>query len=99
MIDRRLQPQGSAARVPGTPVLVRGGLIVAALLLGVYAVNSVVHFGGGVDGFVNKWVYDLFPVFCAALCVARGWTVGRERWPWFLLGAGMASWAAGSIYY
>jgi hypothetical protein len=91
MIERRVQPQGSAQRVPGTPVPVRAGLIVAALLLGVYAINSVVHFGGGVDGFVNKWVYDLFPIICAALCVARGWTARGERWPWLLLGAGMVS--------
>lgn len=99
MIERRVQLESSAARSLAVPRPVRAGLIIAALLLAVYAINSVVHFGGGVDGFINKWVYDLFPIFCAALCIARGWTSREERWPWLLLGAGMASWAAGSIYY
>jgi two-component system cell cycle response regulator len=81
------------------PIGARWALGVSGLLLVVYAVNSVVHFGGGVDGFINKWVYDLFPVMCAAICVVRGLTVKRERLVWLLLAFGMASWAAGSIYY
>jgi diguanylate cyclase (GGDEF)-like protein len=81
------------------PVLVRVALVASAALLAVYAVNSIVHFGGGVDAFVNKWVYDLFPICCAGLCVAKGCLTRRERWPWLLLGLGMVLWAAGSVYY
>jgi two-component system cell cycle response regulator len=81
------------------PAVARWGLGVSGLLLIVYAVNSVVHFGGGVDGFINKWVYDLFPVFCAVICGVKGFSAKRERLVWFLLALGMASWAAGSVYY
>ena len=86
-------------RVCGVPVPVVAGLVMSAALLAVYAVNSVVHFGGGVDAFVNKWVYDMFPICCAALCFAKGLTARDERWPWLMLGLGMTSWAAGSVYY
>ena len=86
-------------RVCGVAVPVVAGLVMSAALLAVYALNSVVHFGGGVDAFINKWVYDMFPICCAALCFAKGLTAREERWPWLLLGIGMTSWAAGSVYY
>src|SRR5450755_4776814 len=95
----QVHPGVSVTRVCGVPVPVVAGLVMSAALLAVYAVNSVVHLGGGVDAFVNKWVYDMFPICCAALCFAKGLTTRDERWPWLLLGIGMTSWAAGSVYY
>jgi two-component system cell cycle response regulator len=82
-----------------TPVAARWALGASGFLLVVYAINSVVHFGGGVDGFINKWVYDLFPVMCAVICAMKGISAKRERLAWLLLALGMASWAAGSVYY
>jgi hypothetical protein len=58
-IQQMSQPQVQrgirATRVCGVPVAVVAGLVMSAALLAVYPVNSVVHFGGGVDAFINKW--------------------------------------------
>ena len=76
----------SVTRVCGVPVPVVAGLVMSAALLAVYAVNSVVHFGGGVDACVNKWVYDMFPICCAALCFATANTAEHIDHLWTVLG-------------
>jgi diguanylate cyclase (GGDEF)-like protein len=49
--------------------------------------------------FLDNWFYDGLLLASAALCAARALVPGRSRGGWLLLGAGIACWAAGDVYY
>jgi diguanylate cyclase (GGDEF)-like protein len=82
----------------------RRALRVAAAAGLVALVGYVAHAALGVggqrlDGLFDDWVYDGIMIGAAAACLLRAATVRLERWPWLVLGIGIAAWAAGEIHY
>ena len=74
----------------------------AALVLAwlAFTLHAVLGFGGTTaDTLFGTWVYDGLMLGAAASCLARAAIVRRERLAWALLGAGLAAWTAGEIYY
>jgi len=57
------------------------------------------HLDGAFGNIVDQWVYDPMLLLAAAICAARTFAGGRGRYGWLALGAGIASWAAGDVYY
>ena len=55
--------------------------------------------GAGADPFFEQYVYTGLIFMAAGLCLTRAITVGRDRTPWFVLGAGLLAWAGGEVYY
>ncbi len=47
----------------------------------------------------DKWVHLVVLGIAAILCIARAATERRERAAWLLIGLGIASWAAGDLYF
>jgi diguanylate cyclase (GGDEF)-like protein len=75
-----------------------GGALVLAWLA--FTLHAVLGFGGpAVDTLFGTWIYDGLMLGAAASCLARAAIVRRERLAWALLGAGLAAWTAGEIYY
>lgn len=73
-----------------------------ALVLGwlAFTLHAALGFGGSAaDTLFGIWVYDALMLGAAASCLARAAIVRRERVAWALLGAGLAAWTAGEIYY
>jgi diguanylate cyclase (GGDEF)-like protein len=77
------------------------------VLLGVALVGLLAHAahaafglgGSGADSIFTDFVYDGVMIAAAILCIARGVLVRRERIAWLMLGVGLASYAAGEVYY
>jgi len=66
----------------------------------VYAVRVLLHAHGPVADLLDNWIYDGLVVLAAIVCAWGGiGQSGRRRLGWFLLGAAIAAWAAGDIYY
>ena len=69
------------------------------LFLG-YAAHAATNVGGdGLDPLFQKWVNDAVPAGCALVCLARARRVRAERGAWLFIGLGIASWAAGNVFY
>jgi diguanylate cyclase (GGDEF)-like protein len=47
----------------------------------------------------SRFAHDALLLVAAAICVARGIVVRRERAAWLLIGAGVTGWTLGEIYY
>jgi diguanylate cyclase (GGDEF)-like protein len=47
----------------------------------------------------SRFAHDALLLVAAAICVARGIVVRRERAAWLLIGAGVTGWTVGEIYY
>ena len=75
-----------------------GRIILAAGVL-LECARTGFHFQGAVGEFIDKWTYDNLLFLAAAVCASRMVAGGRGRWGWLALGAGIASWAAGDVYY
>src|SRR6187551_576623 len=75
------------------------GAFLLTMLLA-FALHAVTGLGGaGIDRAFNIWVYDALIVGAAGSCLLRAAMVERERLAWGLLGAGLAAWTGGEIYY
>lgn len=78
-------------------------LYLSALIggLGVLVLHTTVDFGGhGLDGFFTDGVYNALMLASAAAVLARGLLVrDEERAAWLVMGAGLASWGLGELYY
>jgi diguanylate cyclase (GGDEF)-like protein len=77
---------------------------VALSLLGCILVVSAWHAVfdvnlGPLEGFVEKWSYNVVLVGASLLCAARGLRPDRESRVWLLLGISMLLWSLGNIYY
>ena len=90
--------------LPAAPLPRRRGPVAlrAAMLVGLAVI--LVSYVGDLRGrgritWLDVGVYSGVLLAAAALCVARGLADRAERTPWMLLGAGMASYAAGNAYY
>ncbi len=73
---------------------------VLAALLVVAVVNARIGLPlGALDGFIEKWSYNVVLLGSAILTLVRGIVCSRERGPWVALGVSMALWTFGNIYY
>jgi two-component system, cell cycle response regulator len=52
-----------------------------------------------VETLANDWLYNAVLVAAAAACIARGVMVRTERAGWLALGAALAAWTVGDIYW
>jgi hypothetical protein len=79
---------------------VRGAVRAAAWLLALLVVAEAAAdlFGAGGRLF-DDWVHDFVLVAAAALCLLRGASRAPMRSAWLWLGAGLASWAVGSVVW
>jgi diguanylate cyclase (GGDEF)-like protein len=78
--------------------------VVARTALGVgvavYAVRVLLRIDGPIADLLDNWIYDGLVVLAAIACVWGGAGQSpRRRLGWFALGAAIAAWAAGDIYY
>src|SRR5258708_32564341 len=55
--------------------------------------------GRGLDGFTERWLYDVLEVLAAAGCLLRAASTRNERGAWAILGLGVLSFAVGDICY
>jgi two-component system, cell cycle response regulator len=79
---------------------VRVGALLLGIALAAFAIHAAVGFGGGtIDSFFSDWVYDVLMLGAAGSCLLRARSVAEERTAWALLGAALAIWTAGEIYY
>lgn len=69
-----------------------------AWLLG-YGLNEVAFTGSDLGPLFSRFAHDVLLAVAAAICLARGVTVARERAAWLLIGGGVAAWSAGEVYY
>ena len=78
-----------------------GSLLCAVLLAftGLYAIEALLDVQGGLDYVFDTWVYNALLIGSSVACLARGILVRAERVPWLLLGAALALWTAGDLYY
>jgi two-component system cell cycle response regulator len=77
-------------------------VLLAVALVGLLAHAAHASFGLGGSGantFFKDYVYDGVMIAAASLCIARAALERRERIAWLMLGIGLASYAAGEVYY
>lgn len=78
----------------------RLGLAGLTALLVVAIVHALTGFSfGPLESFISKWSYNVVLIGGSLACMARGLLVPEGRKAWTLLGAGMALWSVGNIYY
>lgn len=82
------------------PLLLRVALWATVVMLAGYSLHALGLLGGSdLHDFFQKWINDAIVLICSAACLWRA-LVGRDdRWAWALIALGMASWAAGNVYY
>jgi signal transduction histidine kinase len=93
--------QAQASTKPNRIPLGAKALLLALLAAtGVHAAHAISGVGGhGVDSVFNDWVYNAVMVGSAGVCLARGVLVRAERRAWLAVGAGMAGWSLGELYW
>jgi two-component system cell cycle response regulator len=80
------------------PILIVPLLASAAWLL-VYGLDVVAFGGAHLGPFSSRFAHDVVLAVTAGVCLARGVLVRRERAAWLLIGAGVAAWVSGELYY
>ncbi|MGH3003784.1 MAG: HD domain-containing phosphohydrolase [Gaiellaceae bacterium] len=64
------------------------------------AVQLETGFGGSrVNSLFTNWLYDGVGEVAAVTCMIRGLRHSEDRAAWVLIGAAVASWTAGDVYY
>ena len=72
----------------------------ALACLTIYALHTGTGLlGTGFDGFAQDVLYNTLIAASAGFCIWRGMAARAERAAWLLLGAGLASWFAGELYF
>ncbi|MDG4786576.1 EAL domain-containing protein [Micromonospora sp. WMMD1102] len=79
--------------------LYRAAKVLVATLAVAYAVSTLIPFGGQRPVFLDTWCYSAVLVAAALLALARPILVRQNRLAWGCVGAGIASWSAGDIYW
>ncbi len=83
---------------PDTPAWVSGALGVLTVLVLLHLGHSVLTPGpGSIDHLFDDWLYDAVMVGCAAVCLARGATIGTARAAWLWLGFSLCGDAAAEV--
>lgn len=82
---------------PSPPMCI--GLSVLTLGVVVFAASTVFRDHAGRIPSFDSVLYPALNIAAAAFVVYRAHSVRSERWPWLLIGAGMASAAAGDVVY
>ena len=78
--------------------LLLGGAVLVGFAL--YAAHVLAGVGGaGASEFFDHWLYVAIFAGCAGLCGLRAFAVRRQRLAWFLIGSGIALFAAGELYW
>ena len=54
---------------------------------------------GPLEGFLEKWSYNVVLVGASLVCIGSGIGGERERRVWLLLGISMLLWSLGNVYY
>ena len=72
-------------------------VLVAFFLYG--AVASGHSLGPFLDPLVKDWLYNLLLFTTAGICLWRSWRLPEESAGWRALGAGMALWGFGNVYW
>ncbi|MBE1490714.1 EAL domain-containing protein [Plantactinospora soyae] len=73
---------------------------VLIVTLGVaYALSTLIPFADERPAFLDTWFYSTVLVATSLLALARPILVRRNRTAWICVGAGIASWSAGDIYW
>jgi two-component system cell cycle response regulator len=85
-------------RTPTLPLLLIAATLGATLLATLHAKPLSVG-GSSLDSFLNDWLYNAVFITGALACIWRGVTVRRDRGAWVALGASLAFWGAGDIYW
>jgi two-component system, cell cycle response regulator len=76
------------------------GLGVAVVLFVLVATQLLVGFGSAsVSHLFANWLYDGVGEAAAVVCLLRGLRNSEDRLAWILIGAGVALWTAGDVYY
>ncbi|GAA3734150.1 hypothetical protein GCM10022225_15620 [Plantactinospora mayteni] len=84
--------------VLGSPVY-RAAKISVGTLGVAYALSTLIPFDGQRPAFLDTWFYSAVLVATSLLALARPILVRHNRPAWTCVGAGIASWAAGDIYW
>ncbi|WP_433061176.1 putative bifunctional diguanylate cyclase/phosphodiesterase [Dactylosporangium sp. CS-033363] len=84
--------------VLGSPVY-RGVKTVVASLGVIYALSTLFPMGGERPALLDTWFYSAVLIATSLLALARPVLVRRNRLAWAFVGGGVASWAAGDIYW
>jgi len=78
----------------------RAARFVLGIGVAAYAARVLLHLHGPLANLLDNWIYDGLVVLAAIVCAWGGAGQShRSRLGWFALGAAIAAWAAGDIYY
>jgi len=72
-------------------------LTVAGLVA--YGLSTLLRSGHEESALLDGWLNDSVAAGAAALCVARGILVRRERSAWLCMGTGLAVWTSGNVVW
>jgi two-component system cell cycle response regulator len=81
------------------PGPIRVLLACALALLALHYAHTVFGLGGHDSVLFNAYLYDALMIAAAALCFSRAALIRAERKAWLAFGIGLASYAAGEIYW
>ncbi|MFC6020666.1 EAL domain-containing protein [Plantactinospora solaniradicis] len=84
--------------VLGSPIYRAVKVLVVSLGV-TYALSTLIPFGGQRPAFLDTWFYSAVLVATSLLALARPVLVRRNRLAWTCVGAGVASWSVGDIYW
>src|SRR3954454_9956619 len=74
-------------------------LLACAAWLAVHEARVTLLHGVDLGPLSSRFAHDLLLAVAAAVCLARGALIERERAAWLLIGAGVLAWTAGELYY
>jgi diguanylate cyclase len=98
--SRNRDAASQSRRRPGSPspaIVVALGVL--AFGVAVFTLSTILRDHSGRIVLFDSVLYPLLNISAAALVFVRAFTVRAERWPCLLVGAGMASFAAGDVVY
>ena len=91
----------AAETEPAKARLIRVGGAVLALFWTAYVLHVLTgsSWGDAFEAFFNSWVFSAMVLGAACMCLARGLLVENDQLAWTVLGGGMLSWGAASVYW
>ncbi|WP_433077400.1 EAL domain-containing protein [Dactylosporangium sp. CA-052675] len=84
--------------VLGSPLFRAARATIASLGV-LYALTTLFPMGGQRPALLDTWFYLIVLIATALLALARPLLVRRNRVAWLFVGGGVASWAAGDVYW